>query len=216
MKVFQDRHHAGQVLAEDLKQILGADEALVLALPRGGVPIGYEISKALKIPLDILVVRKLGVPTQKELAFGAIAPEGVRVLNESIIQSVSLSSDSQTAIELRERAELDRRSKLYRGDSPYPNIENKLVIIVDDGLATGATMRAAATWAEMKSAKKTIVVVPIAGSEAAAHLHKEFSDITCLCHFKSSSLFSVSTYYENFDQTTDEEVIRLLQEIQKG
>jgi predicted phosphoribosyltransferase len=207
--IFKDRRHAGQVLAEQLSRFAGRDDVVVLALPRGGVPVGFEVARALNAPLDVFVVRKLGVPGQEELAFGAIASGGVRVLNEGIIHTLRLTDAMIERISERERQELLRREHLYRGDRPAPDLTRQTVIVVDDGLATGATMRAAVDAIKLLRAGQIVVAVPV-GSRDTCSAMRRISDVLCVCAEMPEPFYGVGLWYEDFSQTTDEEVTELL------
>lgn len=207
--IFNDRRHAGQVLAEQLSRFAGRGDVVVLALPRGGVPVGFEVARALNAPLDVFVVRKLGVPGQEELAFGAIASGGVRVLNEGIIHTLQLTDAMIERISERERQELLRREQLYRGDRPPPNLVGKTAIVVDDGLATGATMRAAVDAIKVLGAEQIVVAVPV-GSRDTCSAMRRISDVLCVCAETPEPFYGVGLWYEDFSQTTDEEVTELL------
>jgi predicted phosphoribosyltransferase len=177
---------------------------IVLALPRGGVPVGYEVARALGAPLDVFVVRKLGVPGHPELAFGAIASGGIRVLNTDVIRSLAIAPALVEHVAVVERAELERRERAYRGGSPSPDIIGRTVILVDDGLATGATMLAAVAALRERSAGSIVVAVPVASREACATLHGEVD--ACVCAATPTPFYGVGAWYEDFSQTTDGEV----------
>jgi putative phosphoribosyl transferase len=181
----------------------------VLALPRGGVPVAFEVAQALNAPLDVLVVRKLGVPGQKELAMGAIASNGVQVLNEDIVRSLRISEAAINRVMAKEQQELERREYLYRGDRPTPKLHGRTVILVDDGFATGATMRAAVVALQQHKPAKVIVAVPVAASETCKDFEAKVDEVVCLA--TPSPFYSVGLWYEDFPQTTDEEVRDLLQ-----
>src|SRR5438132_9175850 len=206
---FRDRFEAGQQLGRDLARRLGKrDDLIVLALPRGGVPVGAEVARALDAPLDVFVVRKLGVPGHEELAMGAIASGGIRVLNEDVLYVLP---DAQSIVEMVtaiEREELQRRERDYRGDRPAPEVRGRTVILVDDGLATGATMRAAAAALRQQGAAKIIVAVPVGAPTTCREIRDEVDDILCL--HTPMSFMGVGQYYEDFSQTSDEEVRELL------
>ena len=206
--MFQDRTDAGRQLAEELLDYAGRDDVIVLALPRGGVPVGFEVARRLGVPLDVFVVRKLGVPGHEELAMGAIASGGVRVLNDDVLYVLP---DAQSIVEMVtaiEREELERRERNYRGNRPPPDVSGKTVILVDDGLATGATMRAAVEALRQQGAAKIIVAVPVGAPSTCQELKNVADDVICLS--APGSFFGVGQYYEDFSQTTDEEVRELL------
>lgn len=204
---FHDRCEAGKLLAAKLQEYAGQPDVIVLALPRGGVPVGYEISRSLRVPLDVLLVRKLGVPGAEELAMGAIAIKNVTVLNQQIIDGFEISSaDIQHAIQ-EQQQELVRRNQYYRQNRPFPDLKNHIVILVDDGLATGATMQAALNAINKMRPKEVIIAVPVAAQETFKKF-KEQTKIICLQTPKT--FFSVGEWYETFPQTSDEEVCDLL------
>jgi putative phosphoribosyl transferase len=206
--IFQDRTDAGRQLAEELLSYAGRDDVIVLALPRGGVPVAFEVAQRLGVPLDVFVVRKLGVPGHEELAMGAIASGGVRVLNEDVLYVLP---DAQSIVEMVtaiECEELKRRERDYRSDRPAPEVRGRNVILVDDGLATGATMRAAAAALRQQGAAKIIVAVPV-GAPITCHEIKSVAD-EVVCLQTPDSFMGVGQYYEDFSQTTDEEVRELL------
>jgi putative phosphoribosyl transferase len=206
--IFLDRTDAGRQLAEELLSYAGRDDVIVLALPRGGVPVAFEVAQRLGVPLDVFVVRKLGVPGHEELAMGAIASGGVRVLNEDVLYVLP---DAQSIVEMVtaiEREELKRRERDYRSDRPAPEMRGRTVILVDDGLATGATMRAAAAALRQQGAAKIIVAVPV-GAPSTCHEIRSIAD-EVVCLQTPGSFMGVGQYYEDFSQTTDEEVRELL------
>lgn len=205
---FQDRTEAGQALATRLKAYADRPDVLVLGLPRGGVPVAYEIAAALHVPLDICLVRKLGVPGHKELAMGAIASGGVRVLNYDVVSWLGISSKTIDEVAAKELRELQRRDRAYRGDRPQPDVRDRTVILVDDGLATGSTMRAAISLIKPQRPAKLIVAVPVAPPEVCRTLQSEVDDVICL--MTPENFYAIGVWYENFAQTTDEEVIALL------
>ncbi|HIK55756.1 MAG TPA: phosphoribosyltransferase [Synechococcales cyanobacterium M55_K2018_004] len=205
---FQDRTEAGQALATRLKAYADRPDVLVLGLPRGGVPVAYEIAAALHVPLDICLVRKLGVPGHKELAMGAIASGGVRVLNYDVVSWLGISSKTIDEMAAKELRELQRRDRAYRGDRPPPDVRDRTIILVDDGLATGSTMRAAISLLKPQRPAKLIVAVPVAPPEVCRTLQSEVDDVICL--MTPENFYAIGVWYENFAQTTDEEVIALL------
>jgi putative phosphoribosyl transferase len=208
---FKDRRNAGRFLASKLSRHAHREDALVLALPRGGVPVGYEIALALGLPLDVFVVRKLGAPLQEELAIGAIATGGVRVLNEALIQQLGISPGVTESITAAQERELQRREQLYRGIRPPVQVRDKRVILVDDGLATGASMRAAIQALRQHGPEQIVIAVPVGAVETCRDLQREVEEVVCgRC---PDDLGAVGLWYEDFTQTTDEEVAQLLQHI---
>jgi len=206
---FFDRSEAGRELAEHLREFAGRDDVIVLALPRGGVPVAYEVAGGLGAPLDAFVVRKLGVPGQEELAFGALASGGVAVFNEGIVRALNLSEARLQAVIHREQRELERREELYRAGKPSLDVSNRTVIVVDDGLATGATMAAAVKALQQMGPKEVIAAVPVSSTQAC----EEFYDQTharCISAATPEPFYGVGMWYANFEQTTDEEVQHLL------
>ncbi len=206
--LLKDRRFAGQLLAQELVAYANRSDVVVLGLPRGGVPVAFEVAKALNAPLDVLVVRKLGVPDQEELAMGAIASGGVRILNKHIISLVNISDEVIARVAVQEERELERREQLYRGNRPFPNLRGRTVILVDDGLATGATMWAATVAVQKQQPSAIVIAVPVAAAETCEQLEPEVNQIACVS--KPSPFYSVGLWYENFPQTTDEEVRELL------
>jgi predicted phosphoribosyltransferase len=207
---FRDRTEAGKLLGAALAHRLGRrDDIVVLALPRGGVPVGYEVAKALGAPLDVFVVRKLGVPGHEELAMGAIASGGVRVLNDDVLQHIPVPMDRIAAVAEREQRELERREKAFRGDAPPLDVRGRVVVVVDDGLATGSTMRAAVRALHQMEPKSVIVAVPVGAPSTCGQFRREADDVLCL---RTPEPFqAVGIWYEDFDQTSDEEVHELLE-----
>jgi predicted phosphoribosyltransferase len=205
---FRNRNDAGRQLAEKLAAYADRPDVLVLALPRGGVPVGYEVSRALGAPLDVFLVRKLGVPGYEELAMGAVASGGVRVLNDEIVRGLGISEDEIDAAVARELQELGRRERLYRGNRPTPNVAGRTVILVDDGLATGATMRAAVAALRQQHPARIVVAVPTASPDTCEALKAEADDV--ICAMTPEPFFAVGHWYEDFTQTTDNEVRELL------
>jgi predicted phosphoribosyltransferase len=207
-RLFRDRKDAGQLLAGLLEEHRGRDDVVVLALPRGGVPVAYEVATALGAPLDVFLVRKLGVPGREELAMGAIASGGVVVLNDDVIRGLGVSPEDIERVAEREGRELVRREQLYRERRPMPNVSGKTVIIVDDGLATGASMRAAIQALRRLRPLRTVVAVPAAPAPTCRELAGEVDEVVCAT--TPSPFFAVGASYWNFDQTADDEVRDLL------
>ena len=208
---FAHRIDAGRRLAKDLIARgygNGRDDVVVLALPRGGVPVGFEVARELDAPLDVFLVRKLGVPGHEELAMGAIATGGVIVLNDNVVQHARVRRDEIDRVAREEWAELARRERAYRGDGPPPALDGKTVILIDDGLATGATMRAAAEATKRLNPAKVVVAVPVAAPETCEQFHEAVDDVVCA--LTPEPFAAVGMWYEDFSQTTDEEVRELL------
>jgi putative phosphoribosyl transferase len=206
--IFKNRYEAGKKLADALGNYFGRPDVVVLALPRGGVPVGFELAEALHAPLDVFLVRKLGVPGHEELAMGAIASNGVMVLNEGVINAYGISESQLEKVAEREREEIVRRAFLYRGDSPELDLKNKTVILVDDGFATGASMRAAATAVRQLQPSYILLAVPTAPPETCELLETIADEVLCL--ITPTPFAAVGYWYEDFSQTTDEEVRELL------
>lgn len=206
--LFKDRRSAGQRLTEKLSQYANRPDVLVLALPRGGVPVAFEVATALNVPLDVFLVRKLGVPSHEELAMGAIASGGVRVLNEDVVRSLNLSEATIDQVAAKEQQELERRERLYRDGRPAPNLREHTVILVDDGLATGATMRAAVMALRQQQPTRIVIAVPVSSPETCQEFEDEVDEI--ICAVTPRPFYSVGLWYDNFSQTTDEEVRDLL------
>jgi putative phosphoribosyl transferase len=202
---FHDRTEAGRLLAGKLAAYANRADVIVLGLPRGGVPVAYEVAHAL---LDVFLVRKLGVPGHEEFAMGAIATGGVRVLNDQTVRALRISDQVIEAVAAKDQRELDRRARLYRGDRPPPDLRGKTVILVDDGLATGATMLAAVNALRQQQAGRIVVAVPIAPPETCEQLRGEVDDI--ICAVTPEPFYAVGCWYEDFSQATDEEVRDLL------
>jgi putative phosphoribosyl transferase len=205
---FRNREHAGRVLAERLKAYANRSDVLVLALPRGGVPVGVEVAAALRAPLDVFVVRKLGTPSQPELAMGAIASGGVRVLNDDVVKMLNLTKDAIDRVAESEQRELERRERLYRGDRPFPNLADQVVILVDDGLATGSSMRAAVKALRLHRPGRIVVAVPAAAAETCDEFRSEVDEIVCAT--TPDPFYAVGLWYDDFSETTDDEVRDLL------
>jgi putative phosphoribosyl transferase len=206
---FVDRAEAGRRLAEDLSAYAGRGDLLVLALPRGGVPVAFEVARALDAPLDVFLVRKLGVPGREELAMGAIASGGVRVINRDVLNTMPLSDAAIDDIARRELLELERRERVYRAGRPPPVIQGKTVILIDDGLATGSTMLAAVSAMRALSPRWLVVAVPVASPDVCALFREHADDI--VCSIMPRFFTAVGSWYEDFSQTTDEEVQQLLE-----
>lgn len=205
---FGDRHDAGKRLAAELSEYADQDDVLVLALPRGGVPVAYEVAEALNAPLDVFLVRKLGVPGHKELAMGAIASGGVRVLNEEVVRLAGVDEQTIARIAAEEQRELERREREYRDDRPLLNVAGRTVILVDDGLATGSTMRAAALALQEQNPERLVIAVPVAAPETYEEFRQDVDEIVCA--ITPEPFYAVGLWYEDFSQTTDEEVRALL------
>jgi putative phosphoribosyl transferase len=205
---FRDRAEAGRILATRLAAYTGQPTVLVLALPRGGVPVAFEIARALHAPLDVINVRKLGVPGEEELALGAIASGGVRVLNDDVVRMLGLPQEMIDAIATREAHEVERRERLYRGGRPALEVRGRTVILVDDGMATGATMRAAVSAVRQQQPARIIIAVPVAASTTCEEFAAEVDDVVCV--LRPENFFAVGSWYEQFSQTSDEEVADLL------
>jgi putative phosphoribosyl transferase len=206
--LFANRREAGRILASLLMRYADRDDVLVLALPRGGVPVGFEVAQALRAPLDVFIVRKLGVPGHDELAMGAIATGGVRVLNDDVVISLELEPEVIDAVAAREEKELARRERIYRGARPAPDVRGRTVIVVDDGLATGSTMRAAVAALRKQGPARIVVAVPVAAPETCKEFKTEVDEAVCAA---TPRMFNgVGRWYEDFSQTTDEEVHELL------
>ena len=205
---FRNRRDAGTYLAKSLLRFAGRPDVRVLALPRGGVPVGYEVALALDAPFDVFVVRKLGVPGHEEFAMGAIATGGVTVLDEETISTLGIPPDAVAAIASREQAELSRRERRYRHGQPPMQVEGLTVILVDDGLATGASMRAAVRALKALTPSEIVVAVPVGSAEGCAAV--ELEGASCVCALLPEPLFGVGAWYADFSQTEDEEVEALL------
>ncbi len=207
---FYDRTQAGRLLGAELAARQLPKDPIVLALPRGGVPVGFEVARALAAPLDVVVVRKLGVPWQPELAMGAIASGGVRILDEELIRQEGISRQQLEAIAAREEHEAERREQLYRAGRPPLLVRTRPVILVDDGLATGSTMLAAVKCMKSLRPSTVIVAVPVASRQACGHIRDEVDD--CVCLATPTPFAAVGEWYQDFRQTTDAEVRELLQQ----
>jgi putative phosphoribosyl transferase len=207
-RAFANRAEAGRFLAEKLEKYAGRDDVIVLGLPRGGVPVAYEVAQRLRALLDVFIVRKLGVPGFEELAAGAIASGGVRVLNDDVVRALPHADAIIESVTARETAELERREQSYRDGRPAPELRDRIVILVDDGLATGATMRAAVMALRQRGAAKIIVAVPVGAPETCRELAELVEEI--VCGIAPAFFQAVGQYYEDFSQTSDDEVRELL------
>lgn len=209
MRAFINRTEAGELLAKPLLPYKGRTDVIVLALPRGGVPIGYQVAKALHVPLDVFLVRKLGVPGQEELAMGAIASGDITVFNEDIVSAIGIPISSIEAVITREKQVLAQREKLYRGDRPKLAVNDKIVILTDDGIATGASMSVAIKALKALPCKKIVVAVPVIPVDTCAKLQAEVDELVYL--ETPSPFYAIGNYYQDFTQTSDDEVIELLE-----
>nr|WP_189181253.1 phosphoribosyltransferase [Microbispora rosea] len=208
--MFVDRRDAGRRLGERLRTLPGLEDAVVLGLPRGGVPVASEVARALGAPLDVIVVRKLGVPYQPELGFGAIGEGGVRVINRDVVRLASLTLEEMAEVERRERAELERRARRFRGGHEPVDLAGRTVIVVDDGIATGGTARAACQVARAHGARRVVLAVPVGAPETIASLRRDADEVVCLDtpdHF-----YAIGAWYDDFSQTRDEDVVECLRQ----
>jgi predicted phosphoribosyltransferase len=212
--LFRDRIDAGRQLAAELERYVGRSGVLVLALPRGGVPVGYEVARTLRAPLDVFLVRKLGVPGQEELAMGALASGGVRVLNEDVVRALEIPQEVIDEVTEREQRELERRESAYRGGRPAPAVRGRTVILVDDGLATGSTMRAAVAALRRLQPARIVVAVPVGARDTCDDLAREADEVVCAR--TPEPFLSVGSWYEDFSQTLDAEVNALLEEAEEA
>ena len=208
-QAFIDRRNAGRVLATRLAEYAGRDDVVVLALPRGGVPVGYEVASLLGVPMDVFLVRKLGTPGHRELAMGAIASGGVRVLNDDVVRWYGISDSAIERIAREEQEELERRERAYRGDRSAPDLAGKILILIDDGLATGSTMRAAAQAVRAHRPARVVIAVPVGAPQTCAELAAVADEV--ICARMPEPFSAVGQWYLNFDQTGDDEVRELLQ-----
>jgi len=204
----KNRKAAGLALAEALREYKGRDDVIVLGLPRGGVPVAVEVAKALGAELDLMLVRKLGTPGQRELAMGAIASGGSRVMNQDVVHTLNISEDDISQVEESERKELQRREQAYRGKRPWPELANRCVILVDDGLATGATMRAAVDAVRQDGPAHLVVAVPVAPSDTIEMLRKRVDNVVCLA--EPAYFRAIGLWYVDFSQVSDDEVRHIL------
>ena len=205
---FRDRREAGQRLGEALAHLNARDDLVVLGLPRGGVPVAAEVARALRAPLDVFVVRKLGTPGQEELAMGALASGGTRVLNDEVVRALRIGPAAIAAATEQEQRELERREQLYRGSRPPAPVADRTVVVVDDGLATGSSMRAAVDALRQRRPRAIVVAVPVAAASTCRELGQEVDEVVCLS--TPEPFLAVGQWYTDFSQTTDEEVRRLL------
>jgi predicted phosphoribosyltransferase len=206
--LFRDRAEAGRLLADALMNYAGRDDVVVLGLPRGGIPVAYEVAGRLKAPLDVFVVRKLGAPGYHELAMGAIATGGIRVINEPVVAELGLSQAAIDEVAEAEQRELERRERLYRGHHGCPDLRGKTVILVDDGIATGSTMRAGVRAVRMQHPARLIVAVPTCAPASYSQFKRQADEVVAL--IIPADFHAVGQWYEDFSQTTDEEVASLL------
>lgn len=211
---FRDRRDAGRHLAAALRRYVNRRDVIVLALPRGGVPVAYEVAMALQEPLDVFIVRKLGVPWHEELAMGAIASGGVRVLDDELIRVAKVSPEDVERVTQWELAELARRERQYRGDRPFPDLHDRTVLLIDDGLATGSTMRAAVTALRAEGPSAVVVAVPVAAPETCEAFRDVADDIVCA--ETPEPFYAVGKWYDDFSQTTDDEVHELLESARRA
>lgn len=205
---FSNRAEAGRRLAKGLEKFAGRDDVIVLGLPRGGVPVAFEVARALGVHLDVFIVRKLGVPGFEELAVGAIASGGVRVLNEDVVRALPNADEIIEAVTTKETAELKRREENYRDGRPAPDLRDRVIILVDDGLATGATMRAAIRALRQRGVARIVVAVPVGPPETCREVEEEADELVCA--MTPESFHAVGQYYEDFSQTSDDEVRELV------
>lgn len=210
---FQDRYEAGRRLARELGDYAGRDDVLVIALPRGGVPVGYEVARALRAPLDVMQVRKLGVPGHEELAMGAIASGGVRIVSENVVEALGIPERVIATVAAAEAQELERRERIYREGRLFPEVRGRTVILVDDGLATGSTMRAAAAALRSLGAARLVAAVPVAPRESCDAMWEVVDDVVCARI--PERFLAVGEWYDDFSQTSDEEVSELLRRGQR-
>jgi putative phosphoribosyl transferase len=205
---FRDREDAGRRLAERLARYQ-SENPVIFALPRGGVPVGYEVARALKAPLEVFIARKLGAPNQPELGIGAVAQDGSRVLNERIVEAIDVSEEYVQRIAVEEIEEARRRLKLFRGERPEPEVRERTTILVDDGIATGVTTWAAIAALGQREPRRLVLAVPVCAAQTAESLRGEVDELICL--EAPSDLMAISIWYRHFEQTSDEEVIELLE-----
>jgi putative phosphoribosyl transferase len=209
MRGFRDRQEAGCLLAKALAVYATRSDVIVLALPRGGVPVGFEVAKTLHAPLDVVIVRKLGVPGQEELAMGAIAGGGMQVINNCVVRSLGISQEQIASEAAKERAELERRERLYRGGRPAQDIRGRTVILVDDGIATGTTMKVAIAAIKRQQPSKIVVAIPVAPLSTCEQMEREVDEVMCL--FSPEDFVAIGVWYSDFTQVPDQEVCDLLE-----
>jgi putative phosphoribosyl transferase len=209
MALFMNRADAGKKLSEKLIKYARREDVAILALPRGGVPVAFEVARRLRAPLDIFLVRKLGLPGQEELAMGAIASGGIRVLNEDVVNRLGVPDDVLNSVTTKEMAELERRERAYRGDAPMIEVSDRTVILIDDGLATGASMKAAVSGLWSRDPDRLVVAVPVAAPDVCARFQQLVDEIICL--ETPEMFFGVGAWYDDFAQVIDEDVRQLLQ-----
>jgi predicted phosphoribosyltransferase len=206
--VFRNRTDAGRALARRLRPYANRPDVLILALPRGGVPVAYEVAQALHVPLDVFLVRKLGVPGQEELAMGAIASGGVRVLNDEVVNALQIPDEIIQSVAETEWRELERRERAYRDDRPWPDIRGRTIVLIDDGLATGTTMRAAIAALRQQGPARIVVAVPVASASTCEEFSELAEDVVCVQ--TPEPFYAVGAWYDDFTQTSDAEVHALL------
>jgi len=206
--IFRDRTDAGKILAGHLGQYADRRDVVVLALPRGGVPVAFEVAEKLNAPLDVIIVQKLGTPGQEELAMGAIASGNVKILNHYVIEQLGISQAQIASAVAHEQKELQRRERFYRGDRPPIDVNGRIVILIDDGLATGSSMRAAAAAIRQRQPSQLVLAVPVASESTCAELKKEVDEVVCAV--TPMAFYAVGQWYQEFSQTTDQEVRELL------
>ena len=212
MKLFADRFDAGRRLVPALKDLVGEDTT-VLAIPRGGVVVAYEVAKALRLPLDVIIPRKIGAPGQPELAIGAVTEDGTVLLDNYLVEYLKVSSDYIKKESDAQRLKIQRRLKLYRGDVPYPSLANRDVILIDDGIATGSTMKAALASVRNRGAKTVVVAIPVGPPSTIVELEKEADRVVCLQ--TPDNFYAIGQFYRDFTQTSDEEVTKMLRLIKE-
>lgn len=212
--IYRNRSEAGKILGAHLSDYADRDDVIVLALPRGGVPVAFEVAKILKSPIDILLVRKIGVPGHEELAMGAISTGGVRVLNDEVVEYWRIPETVIDSVAEEELHELERREREYRGDRPEPEVHGKVVILIDDGLATGSTMRAAVASLRRQNPARIVVAVPVSAPQTCDEYRMGADEIICV--ITPEAFYGVGQWYEDFSQTTDQEVRDLLRKASLG